>query len=73
MIKVTSAAKVLKCEEKKWEERTYYRITLLDNDGDVYVVSGSKPVAKGSNVDIGIRPGTGKKAFQMVAGVYYGD
>lgn len=73
MIKVTSAAKVIKCEEKKWEERTYYRITLLDNDGDIYVVSGSKPVAKGANIDVAIRPGLGKRAFQMVAGVYYGD
>lgn len=63
MIKVENAVKVLKCDEKTWENRKYYKVTVIDNDGDVYVMTTQKPVQKGMSMGFVIQPSERKETM----------
>lgn len=63
MIKVETCVKVLNCTEKTWENRKYYKVTVMDNDGDVYVMTTQKPVNKGMTMGLVIQPSNRKETM----------
>ena len=69
MIKVENAVKVLKCDERKYEDKLYYSLNVMDADGDVYVLSSIKPAAKGATISLQITPSNKKDTkFRPVVG-----
>lgn len=62
MIRVAKAVKVLKCEEKKFEQRVYYRLNVIDEEGDIYVISSQKFAKKDDIIGLEILSSQNEKS-----------